>query len=402
MLKGAARVGKATQGTPISKLVASLSSGESKAFLTSTAYMLLLGGLSGFWLSEDIDAVWKLLAKGKGLKEHAREFVLHTLGDYEYSGGALTDIAMNGLPAAVGIDASASLGLGSVFGLNQAANPDEAVGGIAGGAPFGMAQQLASWGWDTVKNPTFDSFYMGARANAPTLVKHAIRLNDMFSDDAVRDTRGGMLLDKSEIGAKEKLAIAGGFTPLAASSKYADRALTNRLTLKAQADRKAKAVLVAEALLKGDNAYASKLFNEINNAPENNGYVSPQEVLTMVSNAYLQRSKSLPSTTPSAGNLQGRIESAKVYPSVAGQRQSHAERTLLDLQLAEQLGQPSLAAGQARSLPSTLKQDLIRDSLEEGGLDPAVSGMILKKNIESQDRSQILLEQIGNPSGRVR
>jgi hypothetical protein len=260
---------------------------------------------------------------------------------------------------------------------------------------MGMVKQYREWFGTFAADPSLDSFMLGARKGAPVMFRHALRVKDMVDEDVFRDPQGRVLLE--DLTPSNKLAIASGFNVLDASKKYGKRSLENRINESGKISRKRKATLIAESLLSGDKQRAAKLFTELSTSPENHGFISQDEMLSTVVEEYLSRSKAL-EKRGTAGNYPARKTSGQVYPSVSGQRQPHVERRLLALQLAQELEQPLLVANQAMALQQGLKQDVLKDSLAQAGLDPAISDLLLKKNIESQRRLAILQEQIGNPS----
>ena len=125
---------------------------------------------------------------------------------------------MNGLPAAVGVDASGSLGLGQVIG-NQAGQPfglNEVFGATAGFV------DTTSTGLRTImKDPMdFGAWREGGLQAAPASVKYMLRLLDATERNNYLDRKGKPILPDG-LNAESFAALSIGFTPLQVSKQRA-------------------------------------------------------------------------------------------------------------------------------------------------------------------------------------
>lgn len=196
----------------------SMTSKESKAFMTLAGTQLLAAGLLGLpGVGTAFNAVNEWFPELE-VKKNLREGISSIFGKDNELGSFFSDLSLRGLPTVMsGVDTSGRLGLANMLGVSsydgfQLKNLFGAPGGILGN--LGTAAQQAATG----------EFSKAAETASPTALKNILKLYRNGGD--VRDSNGAL---RYEPNTAEQLAMAVGFTPKRVADFREMDALTSQM-----------------------------------------------------------------------------------------------------------------------------------------------------------------------------
>jgi hypothetical protein len=177
---------------------------------------------------------------------------------------ALAEAATKGIPAALGVDMSKRLSMGSIFMADlRPENADSFLGSVVtsfGGPWIGIGVQ---WGrgfqqvMEASANGDVRGFFRGLEFVMPKIVRDFLRAG-RFSTEGITSTRGDVLVPADDVSPLELFTQSLGLTPTAVSRFYDKREYLTRRTRLATEHKQD----IVTRILKADPSEMGKLISE--------------------------------------------------------------------------------------------------------------------------------------------
>lgn len=370
-----------------------LSNPGTKAAIMSGMHMFLIAGAMGIPFAGTLDD-WLEALTGWDLSQLLRKKVIDLSTTWfdveEETGGLIADVIESGLPAAMGIDASGSLGLGQPIQSDPQASTAENVGGIVGGAPLGVASNLGFGAAEILKDPmNWANWQKGLRKAAPANVKHLIRVGDAMFNNRAYDSNNQPI--GSPLSDKGSMAVAMGFTP-----KETSNARNAKLSMQRQEARHSQvktdfANSIANSIVSGDGEKARLEYEKLL-GDERFELIDRGSFISSVTKRIQDLKQDF---TDSASLTSQPIHDSvsEAFPSVEFRPRPRVGSSLLNVQVAQLLGERSEVLRKAKSMQSGLQKNLTIDTLVQRGVPPALARLLLSKSKKDQATLLKLLQK---------
>ena len=361
---------------------------SSHALLTTFAHLGLVSGVLGMVGAQVLDELFEkhFGISLSGLMRKGIYKVTDAMDWDRESGEYVSDLVMKGLPTAMGIDASNSLGLGSPVQIDS--ERETMLLDLIG--PLGGIIKNVYNGADQIANePTnFDNWRMGARQNAPQTLKHVIKTWDALFAGEYLDRQERPVTDEP-LSTVATVSTLLGYSPRQVT-KQREAVIKGYKVEKEMADRRDYASnAIARDLYwyeqDGDVQRLERARARFNNFLMEDATQDPGSLIDSI-----QFSKDkLSNPTIKSGTLRDAAIEAKVraeHPSAEFPYQSAVDATLGGLQVSQSLGQEREVLQRLRSLKQGLPKKFLIDRLTQAGVHPAYGSLLSGNDRESRNR----------------
>jgi hypothetical protein len=321
----------------------------------------------------------------KGIETAKKYFGLN-----EEAGGVLTSLAMDGLPTALGVDVSSSLGLGDMLFRFQ---PDRVPTLFDLAGPGGGIVSSASRAIGEIKNDPSDvSSYVNAiRTGGPTSMKYATRLADMAFDNKYYGGSGEVKL--ADLNKTDTAAVLLGFAPTKVAVARKQSQGVKRAGDAYNAKREATVSKIAHRLAEfdrtGDQAKADEAKDILNSFLEENPFVDVGSIIDSVAAAKTKKS-AVVLGAPTANVYKAYEATRSAYPGaeypVSNQTQSLSD----EIRVALSMGRSDVLSRKLSTLPTQAQKAGLYDSLVQAGYNPALVQRALSGDTKALE---LLLQQ---------
>ncbi len=120
------------------------------------------------------------------------------------------DAILFGLPSYLGMNASQSLGVGSIVGYRASDSPSENISAFALGAPGGLAQRYGTALYEAARSGNYGNLM---QSTSPQAISYWTKIMDAADSSQVRNTSGV----PTKVGAQDALALATGFPSMSST-----------------------------------------------------------------------------------------------------------------------------------------------------------------------------------------
>lgn len=224
---------------------------RNKPLAAALGHLTVGAGLAGLPFSKDIQQATEAVT-GFSPEESFKDL----FGDNpsETTKG-LYDAILFGLPSYLGVNASQSLGVGSIVGYRSSDSPSENIAAFALGAPGGLAQRYGTALYEAAKSGNYGNLM---QSTAPQAISYWTKILDAADSSQVRNTAGV----PTKVGAKDAIALATGFPSM--STTDARQAFNAEQLSKKRFDSARDALVkrVASLYSRGDTESARKELSE--------------------------------------------------------------------------------------------------------------------------------------------
>ena len=373
-----------------------------KAFVTGTAHLLTMAGVLGLPLAQNAEQLFEKVT-GISLKEAVRQKLLlgaQELFDVDAAAGSrIADTVLNGFPKMLGIEASASVGLGDPLFHVQADQVPTAY--QLAGPVGGVAEKLVQ-GVDAITaNPwDGDSWMKATRTIAPQAINYWLKLADATMKGSYYDRGEAPVVEG--LNGSSSVALALGFTPSEVANVRQVQKLRRNINDKLSTEYRTAVDAVAKALL----AYQQKQSNEnlleanerFQKFLEKMAGTQDRDVMVKSITERLEELKHPTYLPPTLKESQPFREVLTSYPETKYPFREQLPQLFGELQVAQQLGQDDILARRVSGLKTSLMQKLLYDQLVQAGLEPWQASRISAGGRQaSQQMSRTSLPQSQTP-----
>ena len=371
------------------------SKADRSAFYTGIGALAALGGAMGLPFAESADELLEATT-GLSFRKAVRDGLVkgpgETLGLDEETGNRIADTILAGLPGAVGIDASGSLGLGAPMFRFQAGREPSALdlAGPGGGLleRYSTAAQVAGQTLASTNPWNWEEWQRVLKIGSPQALTYWLRLADAMDKNSVLNRSGQPLV--GGLGDGDTAALSLGFQPTSVTRR---RKVDSALFRAGQAESEQYQNTI------GRIAQAIYQFQQTGDAgqiqfarAEFDRYVKSQagaqdrsSFVTSIANE-LQKFKG-PVRSPATLKGQRAVDDLmSVYGAGEFRYPSQLSVAQDALQSAQLLGQSDVALQKLRTLASTLPQKVLYDQLVQAGLSPAVASLVSQRGTAAARR----------------
>ncbi len=355
--------------------------GNKKAFWAGVGHLGLLAGAMGLPGMGEIDEIFEM-ATGKRLSQAAKKGLLDLSRDFGIeaeTGSLLADTLFTGLPSALGIDTSRSLGLGNLLGFRTGQDLLHSITG----APGGIVEKLGRAAEAIRRNPDdpldWGSWEEAIRASSPTGLRYWIRLADAAYRNDYLDSRGRPV-NSAPLSGKANTSLLMGFTPSEINHNQTVRFKAVRDKQRIQRKRADAVEIIAREISRfnntGDPAARILAQGRWDNFVSKNPGESRDSLVNSIENAVASKKFFFnPAPTLSSQDLLHR--SLAAYPTAKSPVRSRVAQRLGRLDVSLLLGE----AASARSALSkrALRNAFLVDTLIEGGISPPVAALLVSR-----------------------
>ena len=353
-----------------------------KAFWLNMLHIVALAGLAGLPFYQDLDNIIESIF-GVSFARAIRRMVI-TAADYagldEWAQSKTADLVTAGLPGALGIDMTFSMGLGNVMNYNVY-KPY----GIAdlGGAAGNLAQRIYSSASSFIENgineATFNNF---VRQMAPPSLTYFLRHYDTYYHGTYR-SRSGQLATPGELSTGGRVSLVLGFQPLEASQYLEQKNRVKREEQELYRRRRAKVNQVAYMLNRfessGDPSYLMKARELVGEMKRDDPYLDDDQLIDSIT----KEARDLKAPSLQAPGFRGQEIVRDVMADYPGARYpitSRVGQRVDAIRTAAMLGDVQGVMRKVASFSDNIANDVMYDSLVRGGVSPAVASALLGRD----------------------
>lgn len=357
---------------------------DKKALYTGLAHLIAFAGASGFIGVQLGEELYEQLT-GTNLETAVRKGLVENLPFEPGTNDRIADGVMHGLPAVAGIDLSNSVGLGSPFFRYQAGQPITAE--QFGGAAVGMVGRVASAVSAGAKEVTEDPFdprqwYQAVdktlRTGAPTFLSQAQRAFDVMGHGTLLDSKRQPLTDP--MNGIQSIGASLGLTPMDATKQRAVNSAIYKSTKRESDNYERVTQNIAHMMYQfeqtGDENWMKSATQAFDRYMERTEGMQNRDSFVSSITDQLQQFRGRVTDPSSLKNLKDRERIQTAYPSVEARPKSRVSSLLDEITTALSLGQDDLLLQKLDSIPSSILEGYISDLLTQGGLPPAVGGLV--------------------------
>ena len=354
---------------------------EAAAFATGTAHLLFVAGglgLVGADLAEQVfekvTGISLRTAIRKGIVKNSHEL----LGISEEAGGRLADASLYGLPGALGLDASQSLGLGSPL-INYKADRSMSALDLAG--PIGG---LVQKGMDAVgiaaSDPTNpDEWMRAARVASPQAFNYWLRMHDLLARGTYLDRK--MQPITPDATGQDMLAAVTGFNPLSVTKERAVQLAIQKNKDLVTSDYQNASRIIGGLMYDYRQSGDEKSLQRAQMLTEDFMRKYPtQDASSLVDSIteQLQQNQTPYMRDPTSKEVPGFEQAMSVYPEVKPRFASHSASAADGLEVAGLLGQEQVLLQMMKRSQNQQTQSLLYDLLLKEGSLPPVARVLAK------------------------
>ena len=350
-----------------------------QGFYTALAAVFAFGGASGVLLSQDLDEAMKSL-HGKGWTDYiddASRSVAKWTGLGEETGKSISEFLQRGpVFAATGVDTS-SAGLGNI--VNYSSNPTvsfaDNVVNAAGVAPSYLKNTAA--GITELINGNVEE---AARKGSPTFIRQFIRLNDIATYGAPRNT----LMQAKNITPlnwQQQLGAAAGFQTRP-EIEFQGAESAKKLTDKQWQDyANSKAHHAAQILFKGgDEKTAKALAKAVLEKEKDRGEPNPEALVKNVTDELLRlKEAKLKPSSPANWKSYSQIDSSVTKPQGSAPYRSEVDSALAQFDVAQKLGLPEVAVAKVQALDGLHQKAFVDTLVRTNRMSPGEAKLLLRR-----------------------
>lgn len=358
----------------ISQLYSFYKTGNKKALAIGLTHLAALGGSLGMLGAATAEQLIEELT-GESLATLTRKKIVTSLSDLIGGDAAdkTADVILYGLPALVGMDASAGIGLGSPLVRYQAGQPltIESLG-----AGFGLLGR----GYDAFDAARKGSFEQAFRSASPAFLANTLRGFDTLDRGSPLDRNLQPVGDPVGLGGGVSAML--GFSPMETTKARQIKSVEYRQNQRRADEYQRATRAVAEELRlfqsTGDVKHqlrANELLNQYLVAQ--NGLQDRDSMVNSIAEQ-LQQSRGYSMDRASLKEQADRASLKEAFPSVKFQPRTRVSDLLTQLEAAQSLGQDDVLLRKLRGLSPAARRALLSDLLEQAGVTPAEASLYLQ------------------------
>jgi len=370
------------------KNAANLRNPSVRAFYAATGHLVAFSGLMGFLAMEDLNELFESVT-GINLERAIRlKLVDYTkvLGADDETGNKMADAMLRGLPEAMGVSASGSIGLGNVVGFRQGIdfNVGQVIMGAPGSVAVNVAGGVSEFGKDVAltKDPLDQAAWSRfIRTVAPQGINYWIRNADSLYQSQYLDRRGHPQLPPGQtMDSVDQASLLLGFTPTKVNKQRRATFDTEPL-LKRRSDERNRVVNRAALALfqftstgsQEDRVLVTSLIDAlVDKYPDMNKASLFDSVKERADRFTDPRPRDI-----DLAQFKARQEIKSAFPSIDVRPQSRLSSRLEDLVSGAQLGRiESLSSLSSEGIRSAV----LADALEQIGLPGSLASVLTRNN----------------------
>ena len=369
-----------------------------RAFYTSIAHYMALSGIMGLVGAETAEQLFEGIT-GISMRTALRKGLINTAGIAgldEESGSAIADAVLGGLPAALGVETSGSLGLGRP--IEYTAGKEPSIMNLAGPAG-GLVESGIRAAKDITKDPlSWDQWRKGIRGISPKGLSYWTKLADAAFKNQYLDRRLQPITEG--LTPQSTFAVAMGFRPTQVAKARRMQFKQIRDEKRTAVDRNTASELVSNELFKfqstGDPAAQQKAIQYFNNYIRERAGEQNRKGLIDSTTFKLAKFQHPYQKPVSLADTRSLLANQEAYPSVIRQSYPKLTQAVDALKVSQILGQTDEVARRAKSLHSTFRKKALYDKLVQAGLPESIASRLSQGDKQSVQRLRDL-QQLQSP-----
>lgn len=365
-----------------------LRSPEGKGLAAGLLHIGLVAGSMGLPFMRDLDGLFQEMF-GTGIEHAIRTGALEAADVFDWdeeTGEDLGDMAVAGIPGLMGLDASSSLGLGSIGNYSAGMSPGEWGGKFALGATGSALVKIA----EGTKHLVGGDVEQAVRVGAPQAFKYWQNLHEAAILDEVRNPKGQPTNPKS-LDDSDMLAVAAGFRPISVSKQNNMVQTVLRLDRNKRASQTSAQNRIARLLAEGQTERAAQMAQEY---LAEHTEVSPAQFVAGVSDEKRQRESGVAFSSPNLRTVQSINQARESVPSTSYPVSSPVQDRLARLAVSQELQQPLVTLQQIDQLRSGLLRDVLAEQVTQAGLSPEYLRLLQSRSAIDLNRLSLLAAEL--------
>lgn len=355
---------------------------RNKALAASIGHLLVGSGIAGLPFSKDAQELLDYFTSSSSdawIKEHLKNLFADNPSD---TASEFVDALMYGLPRYLGLDASQSMGVGSIVGYRSSDSPTENLGSVLLGAPGGLIQRYFSAGSKALASGDLGSFIS---QTGPAPMRYWTNIINAADSSQVRNTSGV----PTKVGTQDAVALATGFQSWSSAEGYRSYE-ANQLAANASNNAtNALAERIAYLYARGDIDSAREEFND--GIKELGPSVDPVNLLNAINTGVFKRRFGYTRDVPTLAQQEGANRVSEIYGENASGIASPVSMTMQQLELARNITNAPVFADVLQSLPSAMRSSISREIAFRARVNPQLLTLLRSRKPLDRQRALAIL-----------